>query len=276
MATYTTEHVTEVTHWSGKLFSFKTTRSPALRFESGQFLMVGLELGAQKLVRAYSIASPPYEEELEFYSIIAPHGALTSRLRNVLPGAAVLVSSKPTGTLVLRDLRPGRRLFLLATGTGIAPFAALIRDPEVYERFERVILIRGGRMREDLAYGDSVIAALRANPYLGEVARSQLIDYPSVTRDRFARVGRITAFLAEDRAFHELGLSPLDPGTDRIMVCGNMRMLTDVRSYLDQRHFELSPGIGCPGDYVIERAFVEAVTGEDAAAGAGVRRSAGA
>jgi ferredoxin--NADP+ reductase len=274
MATYTTEHVTEVARWSEKLFSFTTTRSASLRFESGQFLMVGLELGARRLVRAYSIASPPWDERLEFYSIIAPRGPLTSRLKDVQRGTPVLVSSKPTGTLVLRDLRPGRRLFLLATGTGVAPFAALIRDPEVYERFERVILVRGGRTRRDLAYGDAVIAKLRTNPWLGELAQAHFIDYPSVTRDSFVRVGRITSFLTGDQVCHELGLPPLDPCSDRVMVCGNLRMLADVRGYLDERGFELSPGIGIPGDYVIERAFVEAVSAGDAAARTAVRHGA--
>jgi ferredoxin--NADP+ reductase len=262
MATYTSERVTAVQHWSERLFSFRTTRSTALRFESGQFVMVGLDLGeGQKVVRAYSIASPPYEDELEFYSIIAPNGPLTTRLQHVKPGESVLVSTKPTGTLVLRDLRPGRRLFLLATGTGIAPFAALIRDLDVYERFEQVVLVRGGRTCKDLAYGDAVLGSLRSSPYLGELAQRQLLDYPSVTRESFARVGRITRFLATGAICTDLGIAPLDPRSDRIMICGNMRMLAQARELLDALGFEMSPGIGVPGDYVIERAFVEAVGG---------------
>lgn len=273
MASYTTERVTEVHHWSRKLFSFRTTRGASLRFENGQFLMIGLEIGGRRVVRAYSIASANYEEELEFYSIIVPHGPLTSHLQNVQPGTPILVSAKPTGTLVLRDLRPGKRLFLLATGTGVAPFAAIIRDPEVYERFAQVILVRGGRGIQDLAYGDAVLQRLRTDPYLGETARHQLLDYPSVTREPFVRVGRITRLLADGAVCAELALPPLDPREDRLMICGNMRMLADARALLDRFGFAVSPGIGCPGDYVFERAFVEAV---EATRGAPLRRAGGA
>jgi ferredoxin--NADP+ reductase len=265
MASYTTEHVTEVQHWSPRLFSFRTTRSPSLRFENGQFLMIGLEIAGRRVVRAYSIASANHEEQLEFYSIIVPHGPLTSHLQAVQPGMPILVSTKPTGTLVLRDLKPGKRLFLLATGTGVAPFASLIRDPEVYERFAQVILVRGGRTRQDLAYGDDVLRRLRADPYLGEASRVQLLDYPSLTREAFVRVGRITRFLAEESMCAELALVPLDTRQDRVMICGNVPMLADARALLDARGFEVSPGIGSPGDYVFERAFVEAVTGVHAA-----------
>ncbi len=272
MASYTTERVTEVHHWSRKLFSFRTTRSPSLRFENGQFLMIGLEIEGRRVVRAYSIASANYEEELEFYSIIVPHGPLTSHLVRVQPGAPILVSTKPTGTLVLRDLTPGKRLFLLATGTGVAPFASLIRDPEVYERFAQVILVRGARTRRDLAYGDDVLQRLRADPYLGEMVQQRLLDYPSVTREAFVRVGRITRFLAEGRICEELGLSPLDAREDRVMICGNVRMLADARALLDARGFTVSPGIGTPADYVFERAFVEAV---EATRGAPLRQASG-
>jgi ferredoxin--NADP+ reductase len=262
MANYTTEGVTQVHHWSDKLFSFRTTRNPALRFENGQFIMIGLETGDRRIVRAYSIASANYEEELEFYSIMVPAGPLTSRLQRVQPGRPILVSTKPTGTLVLRDLKPGKRLFMLATGTGVAPFAALVKDPEAYERFEKIILIRGGRTRQDLAYGDEVIAKLRADPYLGEMARSQLLDYPSVTREKFKTVGRVTDLLSGGKVCSDLGLSPLNPLQDRVMICGNMRMLGDARALLDAAGFAVSPEIGTPGDYVIERAFVEAVEPE--------------
>jgi ferredoxin--NADP+ reductase len=259
MASYTTEQVTAVHHWSRKLFSFRTTRSASLRFENGQFLMVGLEIGGRRVVRAYSIASANYEEELEFYSIIVPRGPLTSHLQHVQPGTPILVSTKPTGTLVLRDLRPGKRLFLLATGTGVAPFAAIVRDPEVYERFAQVILVRGARGIQDLAYGDAVLRRLRTDTYLGETAARQLLDYPAVTREPFVRVGRVTHLLADGAVCAELGLPPLDPRDDRLMICGNMRMLADARALLDSRGFEVSSSIGTPGDYVFERAFVEAV-----------------
>jgi ferredoxin/flavodoxin---NADP+ reductase len=259
MAAYTTEHVTEVHHWSEKLFSFRTTRSPSLRFENGQFLMIGLEIGGRRVVRAYSIASANYEQELEFYSIKVPNGPLTSRLQAVHPGSGVLVSTKPTGTLVLRDLKPGKRLFMLATGTGIAPFAGLVKDPELYERFERVILVRGARTPQDLAYGDDVLARAKADPDIGSTVRAQLIDYPSVTRESWVRVGRITKLLGEGRVCAELCLPPLDAREDRVMICGNKGMLADARALLDGLGFAISPGIGVAGDYVIERAFVEAV-----------------
>jgi ferredoxin--NADP+ reductase len=257
MATYTTERVIAVHHWSDKLFSFTTTRSTGLRFDNGQFIMLGLELGAKKIVRAYSIASANHEEHLEFYSIKVPDGPLTSRLQHVEPGAAVLVSSKPTGTLVLRDLRPGKRLFLLATGTGVAPFVGLAKDPEIYEQFEQIVLVRGARHLADLAYGDAALARLRADPYLGELARAQLLDYPAVTREPFRHHGRITNLLASGRVCEDLGIAPLAPAHDRFMICGNMRMLADSVRLLDARGLSASPHIGVPGDYVFERAFVE-------------------
>jgi ferredoxin/flavodoxin---NADP+ reductase len=257
LASYTTEQVTAVQHWSPRLFSFRTTRSPSLRFENGQFLMIGLEIAGRRVARAYSIASPNYAEELEFYSIIVPRGPLTSHLQRVQPGAPILISTKPTGTLVLRDLRPGKRLFLLATGTGVAPFAALIRDPEIYERFAQVILVRGGRTRQDLAYGDEVLRGLYADAYLGEMARRQLIDYASLTREPFGRVGRITRLISAGRVCADLGVAPLEASSDRVMICGNVAMLGDARALLDARGFSASPGIGSPGDYVFERAFVE-------------------
>jgi len=257
MATYTTERVIQVQHWSDKLFSFRTTRNASLRFENGQFIMIGLAAGGRKIVRAYSIASANHEDHLEFYSIKIPQGPLTSRLQHVEPGEALLVSSKPTGTLVLRDLRPGRRLFMLATGTGVAPFLGLIKDPEVYERFEQVILVRGARAVGDLAYADSVIARLRADPALAELAGDRLIDYPSITREPFRHRGRITSLLESGRLFEDLSIPPLDPASDRVMICGNMRMLADASRWLEALEFDISPSIGVPGAYVIERAFVE-------------------
>lgn len=265
MASYTTERVTEVRHWSDRLFSFRTTRSAGLRFESGQFVMLGLEGDGRRIVRAYSIASANYEEHLEFYSIKVPNGPLTSRLQHIGVGAPVLVSAKPTGTLVLRDLKPGKRLFMLATGTGVAPFAGLVRDPELYERFGSVVLVRGGRTRQDLAYGDEVVGRLQGDPYLGELARAQLLDYAAVTREPAARTGRVTTLLFGGGLCADLGLAPLDPRHDRVMICGSMRMLADARRELDARGFEVSPGIGVPGDYVFERAFVEAVATEPSA-----------
>jgi ferredoxin--NADP+ reductase len=257
MANYTTEHVLEVKHWSDKLFSFVTTRGSGLRFENGQFIMLGMEIGGRKIVRAYSIASANYEESLEFYSIKVPQGLLTSRLQHIERGTPILVSSKPTGTLVLRDVRPGRRLFMLATGTGVAPFLSIAKDPETYERFEQVILVRGARTVADLAYGDAALQCLRADPYLGDVITRQLIDYPAVTREAFRHRGRVTSLIESGRIFHDLAIPDLDAGADRIMICGNMRMLTDASHMLESSRFTLSPQIGVPGDCVIERAFVE-------------------
>ena len=258
MATYSTERVLRVQHWSDSLFSFSTTRSPGLRFENGQFVMLGIQGdGASRITRAYSIASANYEEELEFYSIKVPHGPLTSRLQFIEPGAALLVSSKPTGTLVLRDLKPGKRLFLLATGTGVAPFLAIAKDPETYERFEEVYLIRGARTIDGLAYADSVLQRLRDKPYIGEFVSSQLRDYPTVTRQAFRNRGRITTLIESGALFENLSTQPLDRERDRLMVCGNMRMIADLSRILDSKGFCVSPRVGVTGDYVIERAFVE-------------------
>jgi len=257
MATYVPARVTNVHHWSDKLFSFTTTREPSLRFENGQFIMVALEVEGRKVARAYSIASANYEDELEFYSIKVPNGPLTSRLQMLREGDTVLLSSKPTGTLVLRDLKPGKRLFLLSTGTGFAPFSSVIKDPEVYERFEQVIVVRGARAIRDLAYGDSVIRRLREDADFGELVGDRLLDYPTVTREPFVHQGRITTLIESGKLFEDLAVAPLDPASDRVMVCGGMGMLKDLRALLDRLGFEVSPGVGDPGDYVIERAFVD-------------------
>ena len=257
MATYTSERVIEVRHWSDKLFSFKTTRGASLRFENGQFLMLGLDLGGAKIVRAYSIASANYEDYLEFYSIKVPQGPLTSRLQHIAPGDSLLLSAKPTGTLVLRDLTPGKRLFMLATGTGVAPFLGLAKAPETYDMFEQVILVRGARAAADHAYADDVLARLRQDPDLGELVNDRLIDHPTVTREPYRNTGRITTLIESGRLCETLSLAPLDASTDRFMICGNMRMLADTSRLLEHAGFAVSPHIGAPGAYVIERAFVE-------------------
>lgn len=259
MATYTTEHVICVQHWSDKLFSFRTTRNAGLRFENGQFIMLGLEDEGRKIVRAYSIASANYEEHLEFYSIKVPDGPLTSRLQRIATDSPLLISTKPTGTLVLRDLNPGRRLILVATGTGIAPFVGIAKDPETYEKFEQVILLRGGRGIADLRYGDAALEQMRKDPWLEEIVRERLVDYPSVTREAFRNRGRVTTLLETGRMFEDLGMDPLDPARDRIMLCGNMRMLKDATAFLESSGFAPSPQIGMPGDYLVERAFVDSV-----------------
>jgi ferredoxin--NADP+ reductase len=248
-----------VQHWTERLFSFRTTRHPSLRFENGQFIMLGLESEGRRIVRAYSFASANYEEHLEFYSIKVGNGPLTSRLQYIEAGESILVSSKPTGTLVLRDLKPGKRLFLLATGTGVAPFMGMIKDPDAYAQFEQIILVRGTRTVADLAYADRSIARLRDDPDLGPLIDGRFIDYPCVTREPFRHAGRVTSALESGRLFRDLRLAPLDAATDRFMICGNMRMLADTSSWLDAQGLAVSPHIGVPGDYVIERAFVESL-----------------
>lgn len=257
MATYLTEHVLKVHHWSERLFSFSTTRNHGLRFENGQFLMVGLDAAGKKITRAYSIASANYEERLEFYSIKVPNGPLTSRLQHIEPGSPVLVSAKPTGTLVLRDLRQGKRLFLFATGTGIAPFLSLIKDPEAYQQFDQIFLVRGARTSDGHKYADSVLESLKQDPYLGELVMRQLRDYSAVSREPYHHQGRITTLIESGLLFSHLGVEPLSPACDRVMVCGNAQMISDVVRLLQVRGFTSSPRTGVAGDYLIERAFVE-------------------
>lgn len=257
MAAMATEHVIDVHHWNDSLFSFRTTRDPGFRFDSGQFVMMGLEVDGRPLMRAYSIASANYEEHLEFFSIKVANGPLTSRLQHLQPGDPVLVSRKPTGTLVLNDLKPGRYLYLLGTGTGLAPFLSLVRDPETYERFEKIVLAHGVRNIGDLAYAGQLERELPQHEYLGPLVREKLIYYPSVTREPFHNRGRITDAIADGLMSETIGLPPLDPAIDRIMLCGSPAMLDDLSTLLDGRGFHASPRTREPGDYVIERAFVE-------------------
>jgi ferredoxin--NADP+ reductase len=256
------ETVLDVRHWTRDYFSFTTTRDDGFRFDNGQFVMLGLEVAQpdgtlRPLMRAYSIASANWEEQLEFFSIKVADGPLTSRLQHVRPGDRVLVSRKPTGTLLLSDLRPGRTLYLLATGTGLAPFLALVKDPETYERFETVVLTHGVRNAADLAYADYIRNELPRHEFLGEQIAAKLRYYPAVSREAHAHQGRLTTLLESGRLGGELGLPPLDPATDRAMICGGPSMLADFRRILDARGFVAAPRIGTPGDYVFERAFVD-------------------
>jgi ferredoxin/flavodoxin---NADP+ reductase len=257
MSTFATERVLSVHHWNDSLFSFKTTRDPGLRFENGQFVMIGLQVENRPLVRAYSIASPNYEEHLEFFSIKVPNGPLTSRLQHLKVDDEVLVSRKPTGTLVIHDLKPGKHLYFLSTGTGLAPFMSLIQDIEVYDRFEKVVLVHGVRHVNELAYADFIEKELPNNEFFGEEVRNKLIYYPTVTREPFRNQGRLTHLINSGKLFEDIGLPPLDPAVDRVMICGSPQMLADTSALLDERGFKVSPRIGEPGDYVIERAFVE-------------------
>lgn len=256
---YYLESALTVHHWTPSYFSFTTTRAPDFRFENGQFVMIGLpaEDGQRPILRAYSIASANWEEHLEFFSIKIANGALTSRLQHIKPSQTVLIGKKPTGTLLLSDLRPGRRLYLLATGTGLAPWLAIIKDPETYERFDQVILTHGVRYREDLAYRSIIEQTLPQHPYLGEMIRRQLRYYPVVSREDFINRGRLTSLLAEGTMEKSLHLPPIDPASDRFMICGSSNMLAELRQLLDQRGFQASTRIGQAGDYVFERAFVE-------------------
>lgn len=258
MAAFYNERVLSVHHWNDTLFSFRTTRDPALRFHNGHFVMIGLEVEGKPLLRAYSIASANYEEHLEFFSIKVQNGPLTSRLQHLQPGDTLLVSKKPVGTLVADDLRPnGRNLYLFGTGTGLAPFMSIIKDPEVYERFEKVVLLHGVRWVSELAYADYIEKELPENEFFGDVVREKLIYYPTVTREPFRNQGRVTEVVENGKLFETIGLPPLDPAVDRAMICGSPSMLQDVSAMLDSRGFVISPGVGQPGDYVVERAFVE-------------------
>jgi len=257
MARFATEQVQEVHHWTDSLFSFRTTRQAGLRFRNGEFVMLGLHVEDRPLLRAYSIASANHDEHLEFLSIKVDDGPLTSRLQHIAPGDEVLIGSKPTGTLLADDVLPGKRLYLFATGTGLAPFLSIVQDPEVYERFEHIVLFHGVRQAGELAYRDYLENALPQHEFLGEMVRDQLIYCPCVTREPFALSGRLPTLIENGQLAEHLGLPPLDPAHDRAMLCGSPSMLRDVREQLDQRGFTISARTGEPGDYVIERSFVE-------------------
>jgi len=250
------ERVLSVHHWNDGLFSFRTTRDPGLRFENGQFIMIGLPADGKPLMRAYSFANASWEEELEFFSIKVPDGALTSRLQHLQVGDEILLSKKPTGTLLISDLHPGKRLYLLGTGTGLAPFLSIIKDPETYERFDTVVVAHGVRHIEDLAYRETISDELPNHELLGDMIRGHLLYYPAVSREPFIYNGRLTGLLDSGQLTDDLSLPALDPQNDRVMLCGSMDMLKDFRELLDRRGFKASPSIGQPGDYVFERAFV--------------------
>jgi len=253
---FISEQVEWIHHWNDRLFSFRTSRDPGFRFRNGHFVMVGMEIEGKPLMRAYSIVSANHEEHLEFFSIKVPKGALTGRLKNLNVGDRVFLSRKPVGTLVLDDLRCGERLFLFATGTGLAPFLSIVKDPETYERFESVHVVHGVRNISDLAYREHLQVELPRHPYLGDMISRQLHYLPCVSRESFRPRGRITDLIENGELANAYDLAPLDPVTDKAMICGSPEMLSDMRSILDQRGFQASPQQGVPGDYVFERAFV--------------------
>jgi ferredoxin/flavodoxin---NADP+ reductase len=254
---FISETVLDVRHWTDSYFSFTTTRDDGFRFENGQFVMIGLEVDGKPLMRAYSIASANWEEQLEFFSIKVANGPLTSKLQHIKPGDTVLLSRKPTGTLLLSDLLPGKILYLLSTGTGLAPFLSTIKDPETYENFDHVVLTHGVRHASDLAYRDYFKNELPHHEYLGEQIKQKLHYYPAVSREAHPHQGRLTELMESGQMMRDLGLPELNPETDRAMICGSPQMLADFRKILDSRGFHAAPRIGTPGHYVFERAFVE-------------------
>ena len=256
MSAFHEERVLSVHHWTDRLFSFTTTRDPTLRFSNGHFTMIGLVVNGKPLLRAYSIVSANYEEHLEFLSIKVPDGPLTSRLQHIQVGDSVIVGKKPTGTLLIDYLLPAKRLYLFSTGTGLAPFLSVIRDPETYERFEQVILVHGVRQVAELAYHDYITQELPKHEFLGEMISQQLKYYPTVTREAYRNTGRITDLLDSGKMFSDLGLPNINPAEDRVMICGSPALLKDLKALLEARHFK-EGNTTTPGEYVIERAFVE-------------------
>jgi ferredoxin--NADP+ reductase len=256
MSAFLEERVLSVHHWTDRLFSFTTTRDPALRFSNGHFTMIGLRVDGKPLLRAYSIVSANYEEHLEFLSIKVPDGPLTSRLQHIQVGDTIIVGKKPTGTLLIDYLLPGKRLYLLGTGTGLAPFLSVVRDPETYEKFEEVVVVHGVREVAELAYHQLLNEDLAKDELLGEVVAGKLKYYPTVTREPFRNQGRMTDLIENGKLFTDLGLPPLDPAVDRVMICGSPAMLRDLKRLLEERQFK-EGNTTKPGDFVIERAFVE-------------------
>jgi ferredoxin--NADP+ reductase len=250
------ETVIDVHHWSDRLFTIKTTRDPSLRFRNGEFAMMGMEVDGKPLLRAYSMASSNYEDYLEFYSIKVQDGPLTSRLQHIKIGDELLVSKKPTGTLLWDHLRPGKHLWMLSTGTGLAPFLSIIKDPDVYENFEKVILVHGCRFINELTYQELITNQLQDNEYFGDSVKDKLVYYPAVTREPFRNYGRITTLLESGKLIEDTGMPPLNVGDDRFMLCGSPGMLKSISKILDGMGFTETRKSDFR-EYVIERAFVE-------------------
>jgi len=256
MSAFHREKVLSVRHWTDTLFSFTATRNSGFRFQNGQFAMIGLEVDGRPLLRAYSMASANHEEELEFFSIKVADGPLTSRLQKIREGDTILVGRKATGTLIADNLFPGKRLLLLSTGTGLAPFASLIKDPDVYDRFESIVLVHGCRQVSELAYGEELVARLRDDELFGPLLAEKLVYYPTVTREPFRNRGRITDLITSEQLFNDIGQPALDIETDRIMMCGSPGMLEELRQMFEARGFA-EGSHSEPGHFVIEKAFVE-------------------
>ena len=256
MSAFNEEKVLSVHHWTDRLFTFTTTRDPTLRFSNGHFTMLGLCVNGKPLLRAYSIVSANYEDHLEFLSIKVPDGPLTSRLQHIQVGDTVIVGKKPTGTLVVDYLLPGKRLYMLSTGTGLAPFMSIVRDPETYDRFEHVILVHGVRQVDELAYDVLLVEHLPNHEFLGDQVSSKLRYYPTVTRQSYRNMGRVTELIDTGKLATDLQVPELDPAEDRVMICGSPAMLRDLKVLLEKRGFK-EGNTSRPGDFVVERAFVE-------------------
>jgi ferredoxin--NADP+ reductase len=253
---YTVETVLSVKHYTDSLFQFRITRPAAFRFRSGEFVMIGLpKEDGKPLLRAYSIASPFWDEALDFYSIKVPDGPLTSRLQNIQPGDELFLGKKPVGTLVLDALKPGKRLYLVSTGTGIAPFASLIRDPETYEKFDEVVLTHTCRQAEELVYGSELVIATKHDELIGEMASDKLVHFTSVTQQDGPVKGRVTDMIKSGELFERLGNRPFDPSVDRVMICGSEGLLTDMKQLCVDRGF-IEGSNAAPADFVVEKAFV--------------------
>ena len=248
--------VTQVKHWTDRLFSFRVTRPQSLRFRSGEFVMIGLLNEAGKpLLRAYSIASPAWDEELEFYSIKVPDGPLTSKLQHIKVGDEIILRPKPVGTLVHDALLPGKRIYFLSTGTGFAPFASLLREPETYEKYEQVIMMHTCREVAELEYGRQLVESLKDDPLIGEMVGDKLKYYPTTTRESFHHMGRVTDNLVSGKVFADLGIPAMNPAEDRAMVCGSLAFNVDVKAILES--FGLVEGANSdPKQFVVEKAFV--------------------
>jgi ferredoxin--NADP+ reductase len=256
MSAFNEEKVLSVHHWTDRLFTFKTTRDASLRFSNGHFTMIGLKVNNKPLLRAYSIVSANYEDHLEFLSIKVPEGPLTSRLQHIQEGDSVIVGRKPTGTLLVDYLLPGKRLWLLSTGTGLAPFMSIVRDPDTYNKFEEIILVHGVRQKDELAYHDLLVEHLPAHEFLGDMVKGQLRYYPTVTREAYKNMGRVTDLIQTGKIFEDLGVPPMDPSIDRVMICGSPGMLKDLKHMFETQGFN-EGNTTRPGDFVIERAFAE-------------------
>ena len=256
VSNFNSESVLSVRHWTDNLFSFTTTRDPSFRFRNGEFTMIGLKVGEKPLLRAYSVASANYEDRLEFFSIKVQDGPLTSRLQHLKEGDEIIVGRKATGTLVIDNLEDGRNLYLIGTGTGLAPFLSVIKDPETYRRFEKVVLLHGCRRVTELAYGEMITKELPNDEWIGEIVRDQLIYYPTVTRDPFRNRGRITDLINSGKLFGDIGLASLEPEHDRVMICGSPALVHDTRALLSGRGF-VEGNHGEAAQFVVEKAFAE-------------------